>query len=141
LSSHFIYLNSLDHVQMSVQDIQLASEKLLDTLSRVEKQTDSFLQQHGRPSFLTRVWLGTAISTGIGLKLLYSAWSRRFDIWDGWKTAYDTVWGFLVNWVLEPAQRIWKTVRHEETLQLTAGALSLSSDLDVCIALNFYAIT
>lgn len=106
--------------------------KVVDAMiSRLPGFYKNVIQQYGRPSIWIRLWI-PILAGGIFLvKCVKNVVSYRQSLENGLKEAFSTAGQFLENWLYEPMRRIWKTIRHEDSLQLTAGAGSLQADLAV----------
>jgi hypothetical protein len=134
-------LSSIEYVFLetdgSMSELPKLEEQLpvliqcLSLRDSIASTTASYRKPHDLPDPCRRMWLRSAC----GLLVLSSAsiytWIRRDRLSRSLVEAMRTGMNFISNWIWEPCVRIWKTIRHEDTLRLTAGSLSLSSDLDV----------
>jgi nuclear-control-of-ATPase protein 2 len=108
------------------------SHLLQRTVPSHVSRTQAMVFANSRPGLLTRAWpvlVTVPIATYISAKKVYS---ERFAIKQWAEMARDTIRGFFINWVLEPAVKIFETVRHGEGESLAImGRESLASDFDV----------
>ena len=114
------------------------AKKLLGSIETEFHQVPHFYhrvhQRYGMPSVWTRYWLPVSGGALMTIWLSRSIWRSRRAMLHLCRDLAETSMQFLQNWIVEPCRQIWKTIRHEDTLQLTAGTASLSSDLEVCTA-------
>jgi nuclear control of ATPase protein 2 len=108
------------------------SHLLQSTVASHVSRTQAIILANSRPGLLTRAWpvmVSLPIATYLSVKSVYT---KRFTIKRSVEVARDTVRGFFINWVLEPAVKILETVRHGEGESLAImGRQSLASDFDV----------
>jgi nuclear-control-of-ATPase protein 2 len=98
----------------------------------------SIIQTNSQPGLITRAW-PVVVSVPIVTYLLANKlYKERFAIREWAQMASDTIRGFFVGWVVEPAVKILETVRHGEGGSLAImGRESLKSDFDVCLLFPF----
>ncbi|KFA78853.1 hypothetical protein S40288_05309 [Stachybotrys chartarum IBT 40288] len=78
----------------------------------------SLARENGRPPRAIRYWLPAAVGILSSSTVLRIIIKRRADI-VAWLTDFGaTVRDFWFNWVVEPAQKVVRTIRHDETSEI-----------------------
>ena len=74
--------------------------------------------ENGRPSVLVRYWLPAAVGLLSSTTVLRILVNRRDDIVQWIADFGVTVRDFWFNWVVEPSQKVIRTIRHDETSEI-----------------------
>lgn len=75
-------------------------------------------QVNGRPPRAVRYWLPAVVGVLSSTTLLRILVNRKADIVD-WITDFGaTVRDFWLNWIVEPTQKVIRTIRHDETSEI-----------------------
>ncbi|KND93084.1 Nuclear control of ATPase protein 2 [Tolypocladium ophioglossoides CBS 100239] len=78
----------------------------------------SLAQANGRPPRIVRYWLPAVVGLFSSTTVLRILVNRKADIIN-WITDFGvTVRDFWFNWVVEPTQKVIKTIRHDETSEI-----------------------
>lgn len=78
----------------------------------------SLAQENGRPSRLVRYWLPTVVGLLSSTTILKILVNRQAEIIQ-WITDFGrTVRDFWFNWVVEPTEKVIKTIRHDQTSEI-----------------------
>lgn len=113
-------------------DLLTSSQSVIDLCASILNLNNAamgVLETHGRPSSLAQYWIPVSIATAVSVNVIGTAWINRQTIYRYIVQARQTFWDFVQDWIVTPALGVWKTVRHEDTIQLTS-AKSLSTNLD-----------
>ncbi|PNY27305.1 Nuclear control of ATPase protein 2, partial [Tolypocladium capitatum] len=78
----------------------------------------SLAQANGRPSRVVRYWLPAAVGLVSSTAVLRILVSRRADMVNWIADLGVTVRDFWFNWVVEPTQKVIKTIHHDETSEI-----------------------
>ncbi|KAK9469301.1 ATP synthase regulation protein NCA2-domain-containing protein [Lipomyces arxii] len=101
------------------------------SLPRQSEYHSSVTKEAGKPSWIVRYWpavFSTVVFGGTALQLLFS---RRANISQWLKDLTTTAADFWKNWIVEPAQNIISTIRHDDTSQVAiVGRKSLEADME-----------
>lgn len=107
---------------LSVQP-QAVAERLSRVLTlglpQYADSTQLLVQKHGRPSRIVRYWLPVvvgALSAGTLLRILVN---RKADIVQWIEDLGGTMIDFWRNWVVEPTRKVIKTIRHDESSEVS----------------------
>ncbi|KEZ41112.1 ATP synthase regulation protein nca2 [Scedosporium apiospermum] len=126
-------LNQLDEEQDSPPR-RLANRLLTILQHRLPRQaadTRAVIKTHGRPSIWVRYWLPATIGLLSSSMILRFLTNRKADIIQAIADLGLTVRDFWSNWVIDPARKIIKTIRHDENRELTLMSRdSLRADLE-----------
>lgn len=98
------------------------ARRLLNIIDKVLPQhivaMDKLVQANGRPHALIRYWLPAAVVLVSSSTILRILFNRKAEIM-GWIGDLGiTVRDFWFNWVVEPTEKIVKTIRHDETSEI-----------------------
>jgi nuclear control of ATPase protein 2 len=87
--------------------------------------------ENGRPSALVRYWLPSVVGILSSTTILRILVNRKADIID-WVTNFGaTVRDFWFNWIIEPTQKVIRTIRHDESSEIAIMSRdSLKADRD-----------
>ncbi|PHH87244.1 hypothetical protein CDD83_9136 [Cordyceps sp. RAO-2017] len=88
------------------------------TLPEHASAMQTLAQVNGRPPRLVRFWLPAALGLLSSTTLLRVLVRRRADILDWVADLGATVRDFWFNWVVEPTQKVIRTIRHDETSEI-----------------------
>ena len=121
--------------EISVTDLTLTQAhnsciSLLEQFNNASAVMESKFQPVGKPSKLMRSWPKFAFFGCLTWYALSSINRNRESLIASAGDILVTGRKFLADWILEPFGNIWKTIRHENTLQLTAGTQGLKADLE-----------
>ncbi|KAI9167045.1 ATP synthase regulation protein NCA2 [Paramyrothecium foliicola] len=76
------------------------------------------ISESGRPSPVIRFWLPATVGLLSSTTILRILVNRKADIVQ-WLTEFgETVRDFWLNWVVEPVQKVIRTIRHDETSEI-----------------------
>lgn len=78
----------------------------------------SLAQANGRPPRIIRYWLPAAVGLLSSTTVLRILVNRKADIINWIADLGATVRDFWFNWVVEPTQKVVKTIRHDETSEI-----------------------
>jgi nuclear-control-of-ATPase protein 2 len=88
------------------------------TLPEHYKVMQALTSESGRPSPLVRYWLPATIGLLSSTTILRILVNRKADIVQ-WLTEFgETVRDFWLNWVVDPVQKVIRTIRHDETSEI-----------------------
>ncbi|CEJ84381.1 Putative ATP synthase regulation protein NCA2 [[Torrubiella] hemipterigena] len=73
---------------------------------------------NGRPSTLVRWWLPALIGLVSSTTVLRVLTNRRAEIIEWVTDLGSTIRDFWFNWIVEPTQKVIKTIRHDETSEI-----------------------
>ncbi|KAJ3475920.1 hypothetical protein NLG97_g9297 [Lecanicillium saksenae] len=98
------------------------ARRLLNIIDKVLPQHESAMNQlavtNGRPHAIVRYWLPALVGLVSSSTVLRILVNRQAEIVE-WITDFGaTVRDFWLNWVVEPTQKIVKTIRHDETSEI-----------------------
>ncbi|KAJ4164666.1 hypothetical protein LMH87_006329 [Akanthomyces muscarius] len=98
------------------------ARRLLNILDEVLPQHVSTMNQlaivNGRPHAVVRYWIPAVIGVVSSSTILRILVNRQAEIVE-WITDFGaTVRDFWLNWVVEPTQKVVKTIRHDETSEI-----------------------
>jgi nuclear-control-of-ATPase protein 2 len=93
--------------------------QILDkTLPEHHAAMQALIAESGRPSPLVRYWLPATIGLFSSTTILRILVNRKADIVQ-WLTEFgETLRDFWLNWIIEPVQKVVRTIRHDETSEI-----------------------
>lgn len=103
-----------------------------DTQSTPASSVDQQITKLSKPSWLTRNWPVLLTAPIISYYAYSKIYNARESLYNLGILAWDTIRGFVVDWVVDPCFKIFATLRHSDSLALM-GKDSLKSDFDVSL--------
>lgn len=98
------------------------ARRLLNIIDKVLPQhivvMDKLVQANGRPHAVIRYWLPAAVGLVSSSTILRILFNRKAEIMEWIGDLGATVRDFWFNWVVEPTEKIVKTIRHDETSEI-----------------------
>ncbi|KAF4587428.1 ATP synthase regulation protein NCA2 [Ophiocordyceps camponoti-floridani] len=88
------------------------------TLPEHAAAVQTLVQANGRPSRIVRYWLPAVVGLLSSTTLLRILVKRRAAMIDWVTNLGATVRDFWLNWVVEPTQKVIRTIRHDETSEI-----------------------
>jgi hypothetical protein len=126
--------------QLSLQE---AKEIMADIRCLIEdRQFDpaaAVIQENGRPSALVENWVPAIGGAVLAYQTARNWFKYRGRLFQSLTQLSDIIRQVFTDWVVEPMWKIWKTIRHEEQLNLiSGGAHSVINDLNVCADIIYF---
>ena len=95
-------------------------------LGSLKKQKND--RWYSPPSHFQQTWLSRWLAIYAMVKVFRSLETKWESIVAFASEARVTISKFMIDWIWEPSIRIYKTIRHEDSLKLTSSAASLDAD-------------
>lgn len=124
--------NDLDEANTDARAVAVRIDKLmLHCLPRYLAASKQAKADHAKPAFIVRYWPAIALGVVSSSTVLRILVRRQADILKWLQDFGTTTVDFWRNWVIEPLNKVIKTIRHDEDSQLSLmSKRSLEGDRD-----------